>query len=57
MTIPGTSSVVASTVLASIGEITRFPTPDRLSSYNGRIQRVRLAGKHPARQDLEARRR
>lgn len=35
MTIPGISSIVASTVLASIGDVSRFPTPDKLSSYFG----------------------
>lgn len=32
MTIPGVSSVVASTILASIGDIQRFPTPEKLRS-------------------------
>ncbi|QHG73679.1 IS110 family transposase (plasmid) [Ensifer adhaerens] len=29
---PGVSSVVASTILASIGDIQRFPTPEKLRS-------------------------
>src|SRR5438874_5306611 len=49
MTIPGVSSVVASTVLASIGDIARFPSPDKLSSYFGLIPRVRQSGEYPAR--------
>lgn len=49
MTIPGVSSVVASTVLASIGDVTRFPSPDKLSSYFGLTPRVRQSGDHPAR--------
>lgn len=49
MTIPGASSVVASTVLASIGDIARFPSPDKLSSYFGLTPRVRQSGEHPAR--------
>lgn len=49
MTIPGVSSVVASTVLASIGDIARFPSPDKLSSYFGLTPRVRQSGDHPAR--------
>jgi transposase len=49
MTIPGVSSVVASTVLASIGDIRRFPTPERLSSYFGLTPRIRQSGDHPAR--------
>jgi transposase len=49
MTIPGVSSIVASTVLASIGDIARFPSPDKLSSYFGLTPRVRQSGDHPAR--------
>lgn len=49
MTIPGVSSVVASTVLASIGDIARFPSPDKLSSYFGLTPRVRQSGDHPVR--------
>ena len=49
MTIPGVSSVVASIVLASIGDITRFPTSDKLSSYFGLTPRIRQSGDHPAR--------
>ncbi|SFQ33480.1 Transposase IS116/IS110/IS902 family protein [Bradyrhizobium sp. Ghvi] len=40
MTIPGVSSVVASNVLASIGDIARFQSPDKLSSYFGLTPRV-----------------
>ncbi len=49
MTIPGVSSIVASTVLASIGNIARFPSPDKLSSYFGLTPRIRQSGDHPAR--------
>jgi len=49
MTIPGVSSIVASTVLASIGDIARFPSPDKLSSYFGLTPRIRQSGDHPAR--------
>jgi transposase len=49
MTIPGISSIVASTVLASIGDISRFPTPEKLSSYFGLTPRIRQSGDHPAR--------
>jgi transposase len=49
MTIPGISSVVASTVLASIGEIARFPTPEKLGSYFGLTPKVRQSGDRPAR--------
>lgn len=49
MTIPGVSSVLASTVLASIGDIARFPSPDKLSSYFGLTPRIRQSGDHPPR--------
>ena len=49
MTIPGIGSVVASVVLASIGDIARFPSADKLSSYFGLTPRVRQSGDHPAR--------
>lgn len=49
MTIPGVSSIVASTVLASIADIARFPSPDKLSSYFGLTPRIRQSGDHPAR--------
>jgi len=49
MTIPGISSVVASTVLASIGDISRFPSPDKLSSYFGLTPKIRQSGDRPAR--------
>lgn len=41
MTIAGISSVVATAVIAAIGDISRFPTPDRLASYFGLTPRVR----------------
>ena len=49
MTISGIGSVVASVVLASIGDIARFPSPDKLSSYFGLTPRVRQSGEHLAR--------
>lgn len=49
MTIPGISSIVASTVLASIGDVSRFPTPQKLSSYFGLTPKVRQSGDQPAR--------
>jgi transposase len=49
MTIPGISSVVSSTVLASIGDISRFPTPGKLGSYFGLTPRIRQSGDRPAR--------
>jgi transposase len=49
MTIPGVSSVVAATVLASIGDVSRFPTPQKLSSYFGLTPKIRQSGDQPAR--------
>jgi transposase len=49
MTIPGISSIVASTVLASIGDVSRFPTAQKLSSYFGLTPKVRQSGDQPAR--------
>ena len=49
MTIPGISSIVASTVLAAIGDVSRFPTPQKLSSYFGLTPKIRQSGNQPAR--------
>ena len=43
MTIPGIGPVVASTVLASIGDISRFETPEKLSCYFGLTPKVRFS--------------
>lgn len=44
MTIAGISSVVATAVMAAIGDISRFPTPDRLASDFGLTPRLRQSG-------------
>ena len=49
MTVPGIGPIVASTVLASIGDISRFSTPEKLSCYFGLTPKVRQSGDHPAR--------
>ena len=49
MTIPGIGPIVASTVLASIGDISRFQTPEKLSSYFGLTPKIRQSGDRPAR--------
>jgi transposase len=41
MTIPGVGSIVASAVLASIGDISRFATPEKLSCYFGLTPKIR----------------
>jgi transposase len=48
MTIPGVDMTVALGVVAAIGEITRFRSPQKLVSYLGLNPRVRQSGLHPA---------
>jgi len=48
LTIPGVDAAVALGVLATIGDIGRFPTPQRLVSYLGLDPRVRQSGNQPA---------
>ncbi len=48
-TIPGVGPVVASLVLAAIGDIERFETPEKLASYFGLTPKVRQSGAGPAR--------
>ena len=49
MTIPGIVPIVAATVLASVGDISRFPTPEKLSCYFGLTPKIRQSGDGPAR--------
>jgi len=44
MTVAGISSVIATAVIASIGDISRFATPEKLASYFGLTPRVRQSG-------------
>ena len=44
MTVAGISSVIATAVLASIGDISRFQTPEQLASYFGLTPRIRQSG-------------
>ena len=48
MSIAGISSVIATAVIAAIGDISRFPTPARLASYFGLTPRVRQSGERSA---------
>ena len=48
MTIGGVNAVVAVSVLAAVGDIARFPSPERLVSYLGLDPRVRQSGERPA---------
>ncbi|MHA1881498.1 MAG: IS110 family transposase [Candidatus Thorarchaeota archaeon] len=44
-TIPGVRVIYAATILSEIGDISRFATPERLSSYAGLAPRVIQSGK------------
>jgi transposase len=48
MTIGGVNAVVAMSVLAAIGDIARFSSPEKLVSYLGLNPRVRQSGERPA---------
>jgi transposase len=48
MTIPGVDATVALSIVAAVGEFTRFRTPERLVSYFGLNPRVRQSGNQPA---------
>jgi transposase len=48
MTIGGVNAVVAVSVLAAVGDISRFPSPEKLVSYLGLDPRVRQSGERPA---------
>ena len=46
MTLPGVSIAVAQTVLAAIGDVDRFTTPDQFASYLGLVPSVHQSGEH-----------
>lgn len=48
MTIPGVDATVALSLVAAVGDFTRFRTPDRLVAYLGLNPRVRQSGGQPA---------
>ena len=48
MTIPGVDAVVAMSVIAAVGDFTRFASPDKLVSYVGLNPKVRQSGDTPA---------
>ena len=48
MTVPGIDVTVAVSILAAVGDFTRFDSPDRLVSYLGLNPRVRQSGNGPA---------
>lgn len=48
MSVAGISSVIATAVIASIGDISRFQSPEKLASYFGLTPRVRQSGERGA---------
>lgn len=48
MTIPGVDATVALSIVAAVGDFTRFRSPERLVSYLGLNPRVRQSGNQPA---------
>jgi transposase len=48
MTVPGIDVTVAISILAAVGDFSRFDSPDRLVSYLGLNPRVRQSGNGPA---------
>ena len=48
MTIPGVDATVALSIVAAVGDFTRFRTPDKLVSYFGLNPKVRQSGGQPA---------
>lgn len=48
MTIPGVDATVALSIVAAIGDVSRFRTPERLVSYFGLNPRVRQSGNQAA---------
>lgn len=49
MTIPGVGPIVAAMVLSSVGDISRFDSPQKLASYFGLTPKVRQSGEGPPR--------
>jgi transposase len=52
MTVPGVGRVLAFTIAAEIGEIERFPTPQKLTGYSGLCPRVVQSGEKDRRGPL-----
>jgi transposase len=49
LSVPGVNLVSAATFVATVGDVRRFETPDKLVSYVGLDPRVRQSGEAPAR--------
>jgi transposase len=48
MTIPGIDAVIALTILAAVGDFSRFPSAEKLVSYFGLHPKIRQSGGQPA---------
>jgi transposase len=48
MTVPGINVTVAASIIAAVGDFSRFESPDRLVAYLGLNPRVRQSGNSPA---------
>jgi transposase len=48
MSVPGVNVIVAATFMAAVGEISRFPSPRKLTGYLGLDPRVAQSGSSPA---------
>ena len=46
MTLPGVDFTVAETILAALGDLSRFPTPDKAAAYLGLVPSTRQSGDH-----------
>lgn len=46
MTLPGVDFAIATTLLAALGDIARFPAPDRAAAYLGLVPSTRQSGAH-----------
>ena len=48
MTIPGVDAIVAMSIVAAVGDFSRFPSADKVVSYVGLNPKVRQSGESPA---------
>jgi transposase len=48
MTVPGIDATVALSIVAAVGDFTRFRTPEKLVAYFGLNPQVRQSGVQPA---------
>jgi transposase len=43
-TIPGVGAILAVVIALEVGDVNRFPGPDRLASYSGLVPRIKSSG-------------